>query len=354
VRAAIAHEFVPLERIQMQVTKSFRRVFLAAILLSFSLSGNSDAASIPPFFIDSVVALGAMQPVLDENGNPVNPARFEWVTEGTGFFYGYLVSNDPDPKKRKYELYLVTAKHVVKGHLKANPGNMIARINPKTSSSEVKEFGISNQPSQGEVTWLYHENQDIDLAIVQVNVDLLRQNDIEPTLFFANDMHVANIDKITSLEISEGDGVFVLGFPMGLTGVQRNYVIVREGVIARLSEMKDRVTKTFMIDSFVFPGNSGGPVVLKAEPFSIEGTKNQPAAYLIGVVIGYIPYTDFAIGNQTKRPRIRFEENSGLAEILPTDYTDEAIKSWRSSRNVMIPPPALQLPLMLQYKYNWE
>jgi S1-C subfamily serine protease len=332
----------------MQIAKSFRQVFRAAILLSFSLSGNSDAASIPPFFIDSVVALGAMLP------DPVNPGRSQWVTEGTGFFYGYLVSNDPDPQKRKCEVYLVTAKHVVQGHLQANLGNLIARINPRTSSSKVKEFEIPNQPQEGGGTWFYHENQDIDLAIVQVNVDILRQNDIEPTLFFANDMHVANIDKITSLEISEGDGVFVLGFPMGITGGQRNYVIVREGVIARLSEMKDRVSKTFMIDSFVFPGNSGGPVVSKPELSSIQGTKSQSSAYLIGVVLSSITYIDSAISNQTKRQRITFEENSGLAEILPTDYIDEAIKSWRSSRNVMIPPPALQLPLMLQYKYNWE
>ena len=70
-------------------------------------------------------------------------------------------------------------------------------------------------------------------------------------------MNVAGIDKISTLEISAGDGVFVLGFPMELTGEQRNYVIVREGVIARLNEMKDRVSITFMIDSFVFPGNSG-------------------------------------------------------------------------------------------------
>jgi S1-C subfamily serine protease len=333
----------------MQVVKRFRQVFLTAVFLSFCLSGNCDAALIPSFFIDSVVALGVMQPVF-ENENPVTPARFQWFTEGTGFFYGYLVSDDPDPAKRKYELYLVTAKHVVQGHIQSNLGDLILRINPKTSSSKVEEFPIPNKPQDGRETWFYHDNPDIDLALVQLNPDFLRQNDVDAGVFFANDQHVANIDKIISLGISAGDGVFVLGFPMNLTGEQRNYVIVREGVIARLNEMKDKAAKTFMIDSFVFPGNSGGPVVLKPEITSIQGTKNQPSVYLIGVVLRYRAYSDSAISIQTKHLRSVSEENAGLAEILPTDYIDEAIKAWHL-RNVTSSPPTQQLPQMLQYSY---
>ena len=75
--------------------------------------------------------------------------------------------------------------------------------------------------------------------------------------------------------MSAGDGVFVLGFPMNLAGVQRNHVIARQGVIARVSEMLDGASQTFMIDSFVFPGNSGGPVVLKPDVAAIGETKAQ-------------------------------------------------------------------------------
>jgi hypothetical protein len=41
------------------------------------------------------------------------------------------------------------------------------------------------------------------------------------------------------------DGVFVLGFPMGLAGTQRNYVVVRQGAIARIGEMLDNASKSF-------------------------------------------------------------------------------------------------------------
>jgi hypothetical protein len=44
---------------------------------------------------------------------------------------------------------------------------------------------------------------------------------------------------------------------MGLTGEQRNHVIVRQGCIARISEMLDSATPDFLIDASVYPGNSG-------------------------------------------------------------------------------------------------
>src|SRR5580698_7385870 len=75
-------------------------------LLSASLV---QAAQVPASFINSVVALGCMG-AASTHGEPPHP---QWITEGTGFFYGYLVKNDTDPLKRGYETYLVTARHVV-------------------------------------------------------------------------------------------------------------------------------------------------------------------------------------------------------------------------------------------------
>lgn len=58
---------------------------------------------------------------------------------------------------------------------------------------------------------------------------------------------------------------------------------------------------------------------------AIKGTKSQNAAYLIGIVKGYVPYQDVAYSLQTMRPRITFEENSGLAAVHPVDYIQETI-----------------------------
>jgi S1-C subfamily serine protease len=123
----------------------------------------------------------------------------------------------------------------------------------------------------------------------------------------------------------EGDGAYALGFPMGLVGEERNFVIVRQGSIARIRDALAGFSKEILVDVAIFPGNSGGPVVTKPEIAAIQGTLAQTTAYLLGVVKGYIPYLDVAISTQTKKPRIIFEENSGLAAVIPIDYVIEAI-----------------------------
>jgi len=302
----------------------------AAIAFVLSLPVAAHATLVPPGFINSVVALGAMVPVLEVGV----PPHLEWRTAGTGFFYAYLIQDDPDPAKRKYEVYLVTAKHVVQGFILDNRA-LSVRVNPKDTSSQSRQFEIANEPQPGSGTWFCHPNPKVDIAAVPVNFDYLKQQGMEPNVI-ASDQNAADRAKLAELEVTAGDGVFVLGFPMGLSGVQRNYVIVRQGAIARISELLDKVSPTFMLDALVFPGNSGGPVILRPEITSISGTKSQTNAYLIGVVIDYRPYIDTAVSQQTRRPRISFEENSGLADVLPVDVVNEAITAWREHRPTVL------------------
>lgn len=291
---------------------------LTGCILSL-LTTSVNASLIPPYFMNCVAALGEDQLESAERVN--EPQQMKWRTDGTGFFYGYLIKDDPAPLKRMYEVYLVTAKHVVVGHQSALHTSLSVRLNGKDPST-VQQFTLENN------AWFFHPDQNIDIAIAPIDFEMLRKNGFFPD-FFTNDQNAANVAKIKTLETTAGDGVFILGFPMNLAGKQRNYVIVRNGIIARLDELLDHASETFMIDGFVFPGNSGGPVVLKPDAISITGTKAQSTAYLIGVVIDYQTYNDVAISPQTGHPRVTFEENSGLTEVLPTDYIDETIKAMR-------------------------
>jgi hypothetical protein len=184
----------------------------------------------------------------------------------------------------------------------------------------------------GKAGWFFHPDANVDVVIHQININYLREQGFYPD-FFTSDEHAVNRDRLREMGVSAGDGVFVLGFPMNLAGVQRNHVIARQGIIARVSEMVDRASQTFMIDASVFPGNSGGPVILKPEAMAIEGTKHQPRAVLVGMVTSYKPYSDIAVSVQTKRPRVIFAENSGLADVLPTDFIEETIGAWRAARD---------------------
>jgi hypothetical protein len=315
--------------------------FLMILVAVFCWPSFTYAALIPPLFLDSVVALG--NEALRQT-DPRQPPKLEWVTFGTGFFYAYLTEDDPDPAKRKFRIFLVTAKHVIEEYRNAQKDNptlpdIRVRVNPKDYSSTAQEFPLPSQPGSNQATWFFHPDPHIDIAVLQVDFSFLKAQGIEPGEF-RNDEQVARRAKMKELGVSPGDGVFVLGFPMNIAGRQRNYVIARQGSVARIGEMLDGASTSFLLDSFVFPGNSGGPVVLKPEFISIQGTQAVPQAYFIGVVTSYQTYQEAAVSPQTKRTRVIFEENSGLAEVLPPDYIDETIKAWLASMPLQ-PVPAV-------------
>ena len=158
--------------------------------------------------------------------------------------------------------------------------------------------------------------------------------------WFRSDQHVQPRPAAIADGVAEGDGVYVLGFPVGLVGGDRNYVIVRQGAIARVRDWLAGGVKEFLVDVTIFPGNSGGPVVSKPELNAITGTKSTGAASLLGVVKSYVPYHDVAVSQQTRLPRVIFEENSGLAAVVPIDYVDEVVRAHIATRAT--PPPTEQ------------
>lgn len=51
------------------------------------------------------------------------------------------------------------------------------------------------------------------------------------------------------------------------------------------------------------------------------------------MVKGYLTYSDMAVSQQTGQLRTIFQENSGLAEVIPIDYVNETIRAWREARD---------------------
>jgi hypothetical protein len=268
---------------------------------------------IPKFFPDCVVAIGAKA-----------GKGYTWVA--SGFLYGNYVSNNPDGTKQ-YGCYLVTNKHVFKELEDLDFAFM--RINPQTNLP-AREWALDLRDDQEVPTWFPHPNPDIDVAVTPVDWNLLTSQGMQVNIF-RSDEHVANIDKMNQIGVTEGDFVYVLGFPMGIVGGEKNVVIVRSGSVARIRDCLTKVNPRYLIDSFVFPGNSGGPVVLRPEAMTIPGTGRVPSPHLIGIVTGYMPYQDIAVSQQTGKTRIIFEDNSGLAAVHPIDYVDDAVKEHLNS-----------------------
>lgn len=264
----------------------------------------NNMALIPPFFMDAVVAVGFPGP----NGEPIYQA--------TGFLYGQFMEKVNEETKR-YRIYLVTNRHVFEDKEQA-----WVRFNPEGDEA-AREYRLDLESPEGRL-WYTHSDPEIDIAVIGINARILEEEGIEFS-YFQSDAHVMTRSEAASDDVAEGDGVFVLGFPMGLVGEGRNFVIVRNGIFARIRDCLERKQKDFLIDCLIFPGNSGGPVVTKPQASAITGTKATKSSNLLGVVAAYVPYKDFAISQQTGRPRIIFEENSGLAKVFPTDYIEDVI-----------------------------
>jgi hypothetical protein len=197
----------------------------------------------------------------------------------------------------------MTAKHVVLDENGNLYGDLAWRMNEKTNASDL----ILDQEETALLGgWLISSNADIACRFIGYT----SQSEIKA-------IPVGVLLPQSSVEA--GADVVVLGYPMGLRSEKYTTPILRKGIVA-LSTKDD-----LMLDAFVFPGNSGGPVLYEptikissAGPITISSPIiNQER--LIGVVVASVEYTDVAISPQTRRPRITFEENSGLTHVVPAD-----------------------------------
>lgn len=278
-------------------------------------------ALIPPYFMDSVVAVGDRRP----------DGSVQWVA--SGFFYGRELPGQTGDT-RIFRTYLVTNRHV--RDVLSNP---VIRANPK-GSAPATEHRIELVTPDGGPNWFDHPDPAVDVSIAGVALDGLREAGYE--IAFIRDGHSARLEKMESEGMREGDGVFLIGFPMGLVGDTRSAAIVRGGTLARFRGVRDGYSKTLIVDGYVYPGNSGGPVFTKPEGLAIQGTAAVDSSYLIGVVASYIPFQDVAVSPQTGRNRVVFEENSGLTHVFPVDTIDAAIDEYERFYPTAPPPEAIQ------------
>jgi S1-C subfamily serine protease len=267
-------------------------------------------ALIPPFFIDTVIAIGK------QTGTGAS-VRKQWI--GTGFLYATFQNiNAEDPTKSDYKIHLVTNKHVLN-----NQENIILRFNPQNGQAAT-DFPLALKKADGTNVWTGHQNPHVDVAVIGLNAQMLVDAGMKFS-YFKSESDILTKQNMIDEGVSEGDFIYVLGFPMGMMPSDRQHVIVRGGIIARIRDVFEDRSNSFTIDSLVFPGNSGGPVIIKPEASFIQGTKAMNKAALIGIVKSYIPYTDVAISQQTGKARITFEENSGLANVETVDKITETI-----------------------------
>ena len=163
--------------------------------------------------------------------------------------------------------------------------------------------------------WVKHPSADI-AAIIPTLSNSPAQN--LPVIRPLDSTLVPTDADLQKWHVDEGDDVLALAFYPKIELGKPSSAVVRQGII---SDFQDQ-GGSFLLSLQAFPGNSGAPVLLKPAAVHLSfdegpnefGAVNPP--YLIGVIIEYIPYQEVAISPQTKRPRVVFEENSGLARVV--------------------------------------
>ncbi|HBC86428.1 MAG TPA: hypothetical protein DCZ94_05695 [Lentisphaeria bacterium] len=219
-----------------------------------------------------------------------------YLPQGTGF----LVQTPQN------HTALFTAKHVVYDEqTKKVRENLVYRLNRKGKDSDtVSETQVLSLAKTG---WVFSGTVDIAARLIMGK----DEDDIARIPF----------NSILNSDPDVGANVYVIGFPLGLRSEIYSTPIVRQGIVS--------LVDPFLVDSFIFPGNSGGPVVYV--PIIPLGKNIKTDVLqenkLIGLVTGYLPYQDVAISSQTKRPRIIFEENTGLCTVVPSKTILEFMKS---------------------------
>jgi S1-C subfamily serine protease len=263
-------------------------------------------ALIPPTLLDVVVALGLRQ----ADGSD------RWI--GTGFLYNRVVE---DLGEGQYSVrgYLVTNRHV------ANCAPVLSfLINPRRLPPARGQIEAVDS-STGVPNWFFHPDPQVDVAVTGILHGHLKKLGLVELLAPLHDRQAFTVARMREEEVLEGDDVFVIGFPMEIVSRPRARPLVRAGCIARVSDLYDEPGDTLILDAHVYPGNSGGPAFLPPPIVSVTARPPRSEGGLLGIVYGYHPYVDEAYSLQTMRPRIVFEENSGLTLVHTVDCINEAI-----------------------------
>lgn len=284
-------------------------------------------AVIPDFYKEATVVIGIKNP----------NKKVVWIA--SGFLVGRYEGKD-NKQIERFSVYLITNKHVVAG---LNTIEIQYNYQNTTKSLSVNLFG-----QNGNKLFTEHPNPDVDVVAIRINVNVIKANGINLWFFSLKD-NALNLQQMKSTGVTDGSFIYALGFPVGITQLLINNIlkepVCRFGCIAKIEHLYHPSNKevAYLVDSNMFPGNSGGPVINRIESISLTGTKSNSSTYLIGIIGAYLPYQEHLYSHQTNRDRMTMEENSGLAIVYPVDNIIDAVEIERTRSSGLNPDQNLIL-----------
>ena len=242
------------------------------ILILFQLSvaqGEGKLASWIDYWRNATVAIGRIQEaeVKQSDGKILKKKIF--VIVGTGVILGF-------PEDASKTPWLVTAKHVFFDPSKKwEPDNLQIRFSWFDERAVDEYLGIRiDLKKDGKKLWVAHPTNNVDLACVPLVVSKEEAGRDE-----APGVPIENF--ATAVDIFEGAPVIVLGYPGAVGPSFWSRAIARQGIISWVSPNKPELN-LLLIDSNVFPGNSGGPV------FKLPTGTDRHGNFVVGGKVAFL------------------------------------------------------------------
>lgn len=219
----------------------------------------------------------------------------EWRMAGTGFLVIRKIDNNLG------KVFLVTNKHVIHPNPeireKAEYLTLFLNVRDKDGTVVGKSFQVPLKEDDQKL-WRGHPSPPVDVVAVDITSLINSQRNIENQ--GADYSLFATPQILKKEDITEGEEVLILGYPLGLVHSHLNSPIVRQGIVATKIGHRIRVLLPsssgeprrveipgFLIDAQIIPGSSGSPVVLKPViGRKVRGKIEMVTAtpYLLGIV----------------------------------------------------------------------
>ena len=297
-----------------------RNLILSVLFVGILNSFAAFAESILPDDLHSM-------PVLIEI--PLNNGKSSY---GTGL---YLCQSN--------QLFLVTAAHCLFNFDSTNFSELInsnailsSFVMGKDSSKKGKLYLDLNRLSESS---LVKRHRAHDIAVIKLAKIYSEQEgapaDSPASVYYSGGV-VSRIEAkkrfavffnvISFNEIYDGNETYILGYPVELFNeripleIDFNSPLIRKGIISQ----KNRITQKLIIDSGVFGGNSGGPVLVCNH--ELDKIPNVTSYRVAGLITQFVPYLT-RIPTQIGVTNSAFV-NSGYSIVEPIDYALELMQQF--------------------------
>jgi S1-C subfamily serine protease len=215
-------------------------------LANFVMAADQPSKSWIEAVKGATVAIGKLENVLIKTAKGEEQKTI-FAVVGTGVI---MAATD----QKGSALFLVTARHVFYDPEKNwDPDFVQIRFSWFDQKPVDQYLGIKIKLKEnGKHLWAEHKDPSVDLAALPliVSVKEAGRSSVEP---------IPIQTYAAAADLYEGASILAFGYPGAVGATYWTKAVVRTGIVAWISP-ESPLSNTFLIDSMIFPGNSGGPV----------------------------------------------------------------------------------------------